>query len=85
VADRVQRSHSAALQARPIQQIDAGEPVAGVAAELGVARRAQYERRAEYRALGAAGLNRKRGPKPGGIARSIAEVVRPNPSTNDEA
>jgi hypothetical protein len=36
-----------------------------VADELGVRRKSLYEWRAAYRALGAAGLNRKRGPKPG--------------------
>jgi hypothetical protein len=55
-----------------------------VAAELGIRRKLLYEWRAAYRALGAAGLNRKRGPKAGarkaacsspGLASSAASSV----------
>jgi transposase len=45
-----------------------GERVAAVAIEAGVLRKSLYQWKAAYEALGAAGLNRKRGPKPGGGA-----------------
>jgi transposase-like protein len=48
-----------------VRRLEAGERVAVLAAETGVLRKSLYEWRAAYRALGAAGLNRKRGPKPG--------------------
>jgi transposase len=44
---------------------EAGETVAGLAREAGVARQLIYEWREAYRAYGAAGLNRKRGRKAG--------------------
>jgi len=49
-----------------VRRLEAGERVAALAAETGVLRKSLYEWRAAYRAMGAAGLNRKRGPKPGG-------------------
>ena len=51
-----------------IGRIEAGEGLADVARDAGVLRKSLYEWRAAYRAMGAAGLNRKRGPKPGGRA-----------------
>ena len=47
-----------------VRRLEAGERVAALAA--GGRRKSLYEWRAAYRAMGAAGLNRKRGPKPGG-------------------
>ena len=49
-------------------RIEAGGRLAAVAEETGVLRKSLYEWRAAYRAMGAAGLNRKCGPKPGGRA-----------------
>jgi len=51
-----------------LRRIEAGERLAAVAAETGVLRKSLYEWRAAFRAQGAGGLNRKRGPKPGGRA-----------------
>ena len=51
-----------------VRRLEAGERVAALAAETGVLRKSLYEWRAAYRAMGAAGLNRKRGPNPGGRA-----------------
>ena len=47
-------------------RLEAGEQFSALAAELGVRRKLLYDWRKSYRELGAAGLNRKRGPKPGG-------------------
>ncbi len=51
-----------------VRRLEAGERIAALAADAGVLRKSLYEWRAAYRAMGAAGLNRKRGPKPGGRA-----------------
>ena len=53
---------------RLVRRIEAGERIAAVAKKAGVLRKSLYEWRAAYRAMGVAGLNRKRGPKPGGRA-----------------
>ena len=65
MSDQVQRSFSTEFKSRVVQRIEAGERLAAVAVELGIRRKLLYEWRAAYRALGAAGLNRKRGPKAG--------------------
>jgi transposase-like protein len=66
VSRQVQRFYSTEFKQHLVQRIEAGERLAAVAVELGIRRKLLYEWRAAYRALGAAGLNRKRGPKPGG-------------------
>lgn len=48
-----------------ILRLEAGEAVLPLAKEAGVLRKSLYEWRAWYRQEGIAGLNRKRGPKPG--------------------
>jgi transposase-like protein len=50
---------------RAVLRLEAGEQFSAVAAELGVRRKLLYDWRKAYRRLGVAGLNRKRGPKPG--------------------
>jgi hypothetical protein len=49
-----------------VLRLDAGEQFSALAAELGVRRKLLYDWCKSYRQLGVAGLNRKRGPKPGG-------------------
>ena len=70
MSKQVQRAFSSEFKSSVIQRIEAGERLGAVAVELGIRRKLLYEWRAAYRALGAAGLNRKRGPKPG--ARKVA-------------
>ncbi len=53
---------------RLVRRLEAGERVSALASEAGVLRKSLYQWRAAYKAFGAAGLNRKRGPKPGGRA-----------------
>lgn len=48
-----------------VERIEAGAAVAALARELGVRRKLLYEWHGSWKADGAAGLNRKRGPKPG--------------------
>ena len=53
-----------------VLRLEAGERIASVAEELKIRRKLLYEWRAAYRKLGAAGLNRKRGRKPGRARQS---------------
>ena len=48
-----------------ILRLEAGEAALSLAREAGVLRKSLYEWREAYRREGIAGLNRKRGPKPG--------------------
>jgi transposase-like protein len=48
-----------------VLRLEAGERLSVVSEALGVRRKLLYEWRDAYRRLGVAGLNRKRGPKPG--------------------
>ncbi len=59
-----------------VLRLDAGEAVLSLAKEAGVLRKSLYEWRAWYRLEGTAGLNRKRGPKPG--RRKAAEEAQPS-------
>jgi transposase-like protein len=62
---RSQRAFSTAFKERIVLRLQAGERLAAVADELGIRRKLLYQWRHAYRRLGVAGLNRKRGPKPG--------------------
>ena len=66
VSNRVQGRLSTDLKIEIVRRVEAGERLSAVAEELGILRKSIYEWRKAYRALGAAGLNQKRGPKPGG-------------------
>ena len=78
MSDQPQRAFTTEFKARIVQRIESGERLSAVADELGVRRKLLYEWRAAYRALGAAGLNRKRGPKPGGKRFSGSPRGRPS-------
>lgn len=64
------RTFSTEFKKAVVLRLEAGERIASVADELEIRRKLLYEWRAGYRRLGAAGLNRKRGPKPGGVRAS---------------
>jgi transposase-like protein len=51
-----------------IQRLKSGVSVSTLARETGLLRKSLYQWQAAYAAFGASGLNRKRGPKPGGRA-----------------
>ena len=72
MSDRVQRQLSTDLKLQIIQRVEAGESVSAVAKERGVLRKSIYVWLAAYRALGIAGLNQKRGPKPGGKRKAAS-------------
>ena len=61
---------STAVKVGIIKRIESGEGVSAVAAETGVLRKSIYEWRSAHQALGVAGLNRRRGPKPGGSRKA---------------
>jgi transposase len=65
MSDQAQRAFSTEFKESVILRLEAGERLAAVADELGIRRKLLYEWRHAYRRLGVAGLNRKRGPKPG--------------------
>src|ERR1700678_3489610 len=58
------RVFSTAFKEAAVVRLAAGERLAAVARELGIARKLLYEWREAHRRFGVAGLNRRRGPKP---------------------
>jgi transposase-like protein len=64
------RTFSTEFKEAVVLRLEAGERIAAVSDELKIRRKLLYEWRAAYRKLGVAGLNRKRGRKPGGGARA---------------
>ena len=73
------RTFSTEFKEGVVLRLEAGERLAAVADELEIKRKLLYEWRAAYRKLGAAGLNRKRGPKPGG-ARASPDAAPATPA-----
>jgi transposase len=67
------RQYSNDFKERIVIRLEAGERIAAVAEETGVKRKLLYQWREAYRAMGVAGFNRKRGPKPGWKERRAAE------------
>jgi len=65
VLKQPQRAFTTEFKVLVVQRIESGDRLSAVADEMGIRRKLLYEWRAAYRALGAAGLNRKRGPKRG--------------------
>jgi transposase len=66
-------------------RLEAGETLAGLAKETGIRRKLLYEWREAWRKLGVAGLNRKRGPKPGGGRRVGKSALLSEGSAPDTA
>jgi transposase len=64
MSQQAMRVFSTAFKESAVLRLTAGERLAEVARELGIARKLLYEWRGAYRKLGVAGLNRRRGPKP---------------------
>jgi transposase-like protein len=73
------RTFSTEFKKAAVLRLEAGERIAAVAEELKIRRKLLYEWRAAYRKLGAAGLNRKRGRKPGG-ARASPDAAPATPA-----
>ena len=77
MSDQPQRAFTTEFKVLIVQRIESGARLSAVADEMGIRRKLLYEWRAAYRALGAAGLNRKRGPKPGAKRFSGSPQGRP--------
>ena len=66
MSDKLQfRTFSTAFKIAAVERVEAGEAVLPMARELGIPRKLLYGWHKAWKADGAAGLNRKRGPKPG--------------------
>ena len=66
MSDRTPRTFTTDFKECAVLRLEAGEPFSALAAELGVRRKLLYDWCKGWQQLGVAGLNRKRGPKPGG-------------------
>lgn len=76
------RVFSSELKQRLVLRLEGGERVAAVAEEAGIRPKLLYDWWAAYRAMGVAGLNRKRGPKPGWNRAGLAPS---EPSSSSDA
>ena len=65
MSDRAPRGFTTEFKERAVLRLEAGASASALAKELGVRRKLLYEWLSAYREHGIAGLNRKRGPKPG--------------------
>ena len=79
MSDQGTRAFSTEFKQAVVLRLEAGERIAAVSDELRIRRKLLYEWRAAYRKLGAAGLNRKRGRKPGG-ARASPDAAPATPA-----
>src|ERR1700759_552384 len=70
------RVFSTAFKRDVVGRLESGEALAAVSKELGIARKLLYEWRWAWRRHGAAGLNRRRGPK-AGLRGKMATRGRP--------
>ena len=69
---QVQRVFDTAFKESLMLRLAAGETMAALLKETGILRKSLYEWRDAYRKLGVAGLNQRRGPKPGGGREHLA-------------
>jgi len=85
-AGKSPRQFSVGLKREVVSRLEAGEAVGKAARERGIARKLLYDWLKAYRALGEAGLNRKRGPKPGTRrARASSSAAPSGPSSSADA
>src|ERR1700691_5395499 len=77
------RLFSTAFKEDVVRRLESGEALAAVSKELGIARKLLYEWRWAWRRHGAAGLNRRRGPKKG-LRRKMATGDPPGAARIEE-
>ena len=65
MSEQAPRIFTTEFKERAVLRLEAGASASALATELGVRRKLLYDWRQAYREHGVAGLNRKRGPKPG--------------------
>ena len=86
MSGRRPRAYSTELKEGIVLRLEAGERIAAIAAETGIRRKLLYQWRHAYRAMGVAGLNRKRGRQPGlKLAGSSALRAPASPSGSSGA
>src|ERR1700734_3937384 len=78
------RLFSTAFKEDVVRRLESGEALAAVSKELGIARKLLYEWRWAWRRHGAAGLNRRRGPKKG-LRRKMATGDPPGAALGEGA
>ena len=76
MSQQAMRVFSTEFKEGVVLRLEGGERLAAVADELKIKRKLLYEWRAAYRAMGVAGLNRKRGPKKGFSAAALVRTPR---------
>lgn len=69
MSEQSSRVFSTAFKRSLMERLESGETLAALSKETGIRRKSLYEWRDAWRRLGVAGLNRKRGRKPGGAPR----------------
>jgi transposase len=76
MADKVKfKAFPTAFKLAAIKRLEAGEAVSPLARKLGVSRKVLHDWRKAWKLHGPAGLNRKRGPKPG--PRKLRPLAEP--------
>jgi transposase len=76
MADKVKfKAFPTAFKLAAIKRLEAGEAVLPLARKLGVSRKLLHDWRKAWKLHGSAGLNRKRGPKPG--PRKLRRLAEP--------
>ena len=76
MTDKVKfRAYPTAFKLAAIRRLEAGEAVLPLARKLGVSRKLLHDWRKAWKLHGPAGLNRKRGPKPG--PRKLRPLAEP--------
>jgi transposase len=84
MSQQAMRVFSTEFKQGVVLRLEAGERIAAVADELKIKRKLLHEWRAAYRAMGVAGLNRKRGPKKGFSAARAGSDAAPAPDAPSE-
>ena len=77
------RQFSTAFKEQVVARLESGEKIGAVAEEIGVKRKLLYQWRDAHRAMGAAGLDRKRGRKVGWRPPSSAFPASSGPASPD--
>ena len=77
MSNQPQRVFDTAFKETLMLRLAAGETISALLKETGILRKSLYEWRNAYRKLGVAGLNQRRGPKPGGKRQGQKPASRP--------
>ena len=85
MSKRTLRVFSSEFKQRMVRRLEGGERVAAVAEEAGVKPQLLYDWRAAYRAMGLAGLSRKRGRKRGWRRKWASAGLASSEASSDAA